>query len=179
LFFQPRPGLGGRIFNVIKFKTMTDARGADGTLLPDTQRVTAIGAIVRRLSIDELLQMVNVLKGEMSIIGPRPLLVEYLPYYGAVQARRHDLRPGITGLAQVKGRNSLSWERRFRYDVFYVDHCSPRLDALIFLWTIRKVLKADDVNHTRIDGGFTRFDDHARWRISGGCRQVGERSAAA
>jgi lipopolysaccharide/colanic/teichoic acid biosynthesis glycosyltransferase len=156
LFFQRRPGLHGRVFNIFKFKTMTDERGADGNLLPDSQRTTAVGCLVRKFSLDELLQLVNVLKGEMSLIGPRPLLVDYLPFYTEREAHRHDVRPGITGLAQVRGRNSISWKRRFLYDTFYVSHVSFSLDLLIALETVGKVLKGSDVAQPLV-----RFDDHA------------------
>jgi lipopolysaccharide/colanic/teichoic acid biosynthesis glycosyltransferase len=145
LFFQRRPGLNGRIFHIYKFKTMTDQRGVDGRLLPDSERTTTIGLWVRKFSLDELLQLVNVLKGDMSLIGPRPLLVDYLPYYSSRELRRHDVKPGVTGLAQVKGRNSISWRRRFLYDTFYVSHVSPGLDLMIALRTIGKVLKGSDV----------------------------------
>lgn len=131
LFFQKRPGLHGKIFNIYKFKTMTDSRGADGRLLPDSERTTAVGWWVRKFSLDELLQLVNVLKGDMSLIGPRPLLVDYLPYYSERESQRHDVKPGVTGLAQVKGRNSISWKRRFLYDTFYASHVSPGLDLMI------------------------------------------------
>lgn len=143
-FLQERPGLGGRPFFIYKFKTMTDARGEDGELLPDGLRITPVGKFVRRFSLDEILQVLNVLKGDMSLIGPRPLLTEYLEHYSPVQRRRHEVRPGITGLAQVKGRNLLSWERRFRYDVFYVDNVSARLDLYVLLETVKTVVKAGD-----------------------------------
>ena len=123
-FFQERPGKNGKIFKVIKFKTMTDERGADGKLLPDSQRITKIGKLVRSTSVDELPQLINVLKGDMALIGPRPLLVRYLPLYSKEQARRHEVRPGITGWAQVNGRNAISWTKKFELDVWYVDHCS-------------------------------------------------------
>lgn len=155
LFFQKRPGLHGRIFSIYKFKTMTDQRGADGRLLPDSERTTTVGWWVRKFSLDELLQLVNVLKGDMSLIGPRPLLVDYLPYYSAREYRRHDVKPGVTGLAQVKGRNSLSWKRRFLYDTFYASHVSPGLDVMIALKTIGKVLKGSDVAPPSI-----RFDHY-------------------
>ena len=122
-FFQERPGKNEKIFKVIKFKTMTDERGADGKLLPDSQRITKIGKLVRSTSVDELPQLINVLKGDMALIGPRPLLVRYLPLYSKEQARRHEVRPGITGWAQVNGRNAISWTKKFELDVWYVDHC--------------------------------------------------------
>lgn len=128
-FFQKRPGKDGKIFKVIKFKTMTDERDADGNLLPDADRLTNVGRFVRSTSIDELPQLINVLKGDMALIGPRPLLVQYLPLYNKEQARRHDVRPGITGWAQVNGRNAISWTKKFELDVWYVDHCSLWLDV--------------------------------------------------
>jgi len=155
LFVQRRPGLHGRVFNIYKFKTMTDARGADGRLLPDSERTTRVGWWVRKFSLDELLQLVNVLKGDMSLIGPRPLLVDYLPYYSKRESHRHDVRPGVTGLAQVKGRNSISWKRRFLYDTFYASHVSPGLDLMIALKTIGKVLKGSDVAQPAV-----RFDHY-------------------
>ena len=130
-FAQERPGKGGKVFKVIKFKTMTDERDADGNLLPDADRLTNVGRFVRSTSIDELPQLINVLKGDMALIGPRPLLVQYLPLYSKEQARRHDVRPGITGWAQVNGRNAISWTKKFELDVWYVDHCSFWLDTLI------------------------------------------------
>ena len=128
-FLQERPGKGGKIFKVIKFKTMTDERDADGNLLPDADRLTNVGRFVRSTSIDELPQLINVLKGDMALIGPRPLLVQYLPLYSKEQVRRHDVRPGITGWAQVNGRNAISWTKKFELDVWYVDHCSFWLDV--------------------------------------------------
>lgn len=124
IFMQERPGKNGKIFKVIKFKTMTDERDVDGNLLPDAQRLTKVGRFVRSTSIDELPQLINVLKGDMALIGPRPLLPQYLPLYSKEQARRHEVRPGITGWAQVNGRNAISWTRKFELDVWYVDHCS-------------------------------------------------------
>lgn len=138
-FFQNRPGKNGEIFRVIKYKTMTDERDAAGNLLPDEKRLTKIGKFVRSTSIDELLQLINVLKGDMSLIGPRPLLVQYLPLYNKEQARRHEVRPGITGWAQVNGRNAISWTRKFELDVWYVDHYSFLLDVKILFLTIKKV----------------------------------------
>lgn len=131
-FTQERPGKDGKIFQVIKFKTMTDERDTDGNLLPDAQRLTKVGRFVRSTSIDELPQLINVLKGDMALIGPRPLLPQYLPLYSKEQARRHEVRPGITGWAQVNGRNAISWTRKFELDVWYVDHCSLKLDVKIF-----------------------------------------------
>jgi undecaprenyl phosphate N,N'-diacetylbacillosamine 1-phosphate transferase len=145
-FLQPRPGKNERIFRVIKFKTMNDKRDAQGELLPDADRLTPVGAFVRKTSLDEIPQLLNVIKGEMSLIGPRPLLVEYLPLYNAVQRRRHEVRPGITGWAQVNGRNAISWEEKFRYDVWYVDNISFMLDVKIILRTIVKVFKSEGIS---------------------------------
>ena len=139
-FLQERPGKNGKIFKVIKFKTMTDERGADGNLLPDADRLTKVGKFVRSTSIDELPQLINVLKGDMALIGPRPLLVQYLPLYSKEQARRHEVRPGITGWAQINGRNNISWAKKFELDVWYVDHCSLSIDIMIVFKTIKKVL---------------------------------------
>lgn len=145
-FTQERPGKNARIFKIIKFKTMTDERDADGNLLPDEQRLTKVGSWVRSTSIDELPQLFNVLKGDMSLIGPRPLLVEYLPLYSKEQARRHEVRPGISGWAQCHGRNAISWNEKFRLDVWYVDHVSLKTDAEIVWITIRKVLRRADIS---------------------------------
>lgn len=147
-FLQPRPGKHGKIFKVVKFKTMTDERDASGNLLPDDVRLTAIGKFVRKTSLDELPQLVNVMKGDMSLIGPRPLLVEYLPLYSAEQSRRHDVKPGITGWAQVNGRNAISWQQKFAFDVWYVDHVSLTLDLKILFLTIQKVFKAEGISST-------------------------------
>lgn len=144
-FLQNRPGKNGKIFKVIKFKTMTDERDIEGNLLPNEQRVTSIGRFIRSISIDELPQLFNVLKGDMSLIGPRPLLPRYLELYNSEQARRHDVRPGITGWAQVNGRNAISWTRKFELDVWYVDHCSFLLDVKILLLTIKNVLQRKNV----------------------------------
>lgn len=144
-FFQERPGKDAKIFKVIKFKTMTDERDIEGNLLPNEQRVTSIGRFIRSTSIDELPQLFNVLKGDMSLIGPRPLLPRYLELYNSEQARRHDVRPGITGWAQVNGRNAISWTRKFELDVWYVDHCSFLLDVKIILLTIKNVLQRKNV----------------------------------
>lgn len=146
-FLQPRPGRNGKIFKVIKFKTMTDERDAEGNLLPDEVRLTKVGRFVRSTSIDELPQLWNVIKGDMSLIGPRPLLVQYLPLYSPEQARRHEVRPGITGWAQVNGRNSISWKQKFEYDVWYVDHLSFALDLKIILLTIKKVFVREGISH--------------------------------
>ena len=145
-FFQERPGLHGKIFKVIKFKTMTDERDAEGNLLPDADRLTKVGKFVRSTSIDELPQLVNVLKGDMALIGPRPLLVQYLPLYSPEQARRHDVRPGISGWAQCHGRNAISWTEKFKLDVWYVDHCSLWTDLQVIFITIKKVLVRDGIS---------------------------------
>ena len=145
-FLQERPGKDGKVFRVFKFKTMTDERDAEGNLWPDDKRLTAIGKFVRKTSLDELPQMINVLKGDMSIVGPRPLLVEYLPLYNEQQRRRHEVKPGITGWAQVNGRNTLDWPERFAYDVWYVDNISFELDIKILFLTVVKVFKAEGVS---------------------------------
>ncbi len=149
-FTQDRPGYRGKIFKIIKFKTMNERRGADGKLLPDVQRITKFGGIVRRLSLDELPQLFNVLKGDMAIIGPRPLLIQYLPLYSKEQARRHDVRPGITGWAQCNGRNNISWIKKFELDVWYVDHVSFKLDCKIVWITAMKVLKRADIENDTV-----------------------------
>lgn len=146
LFQQMRPGYKGRPFMLYKFRTMRDACDAAGRVLPDAERLTKWGSLLRRTSIDELPQLFNVLRGEMSIVGPRPLLMEYLPLYSAEQMRRHDVRPGITGWAQVNGRNALTWDERFRLDVWYVDHCSFWQDLRILLLTVRKVLVREGIS---------------------------------
>ncbi len=146
LFRQVRPGLHGRPFMMVKFRTMTDERGADGELLPDAQRLTSFGRFLRATSLDELPELWNVLRGEMSLVGPRPLLMEYLPLYSPEQARRHEVRPGITGWAQVNGRNALSWEERFKLDVWYVDHRSLWLDLRILWLTVRKVIVREGIS---------------------------------
>ena len=145
-FTQERPGKGGKIFKVMKFKTMTDECDAEGNLLPDADRLTSVGKFIRSTSIDELPQLINVLKGDMSLIGPRPLLVQYLPLYSKEQARRHGVRPGITGWAQCNGRNAISWTKKFELDVWYVDHCSFLLDMRILLMTIRKVFICEGIS---------------------------------
>ena len=144
-FFQPRPGKGEKIFNVIKFKSMTDERDENGDLLPDAKRLTKVGRFVRATSIDELPQFVNVLKGDMALIGPRPLLVEYLPYYTEREANRHSVRPGITGYTQVHGRNNLPWNERLEMDVYYVEHLSFKTDFMVFWQTVVNVLSRKDV----------------------------------
>jgi lipopolysaccharide/colanic/teichoic acid biosynthesis glycosyltransferase len=145
-FFQERPGKDGKIFKVIKFKTMTDERGADGHLLPDAQRLTKVGRFVRSTSLDELPQLINVLKGDMALIGPRPLLVKYLPLYSKEQMRRHEVRPGISGWAQCHGRNNISWTEKFKLDVWYVDHCTLWTDIKVIWITIMKVVRRADIN---------------------------------
>lgn len=145
-FTQERPGKDAKIFKVIKFKSMTDERDAEGKLLPDAQRLTKVGRFVRSTSIDELPQLINVLKGDMALIGPRPLLVQYLPLYSPEQARRHEVRPGITGWAQVNGRNAISWKEKFELDVWYVDNISLIIDIKIILTTIAKVLRRSDIS---------------------------------
>ena len=146
VFRHQRPGLGGKPFILFKFRTMTDARDAEGKLLPDKQRVTRFGRLLRRFSLDELPELINVLKGDMSLVGPRPLLMRYLDRYTPEQMRRHEAVPGITGLAQVSGRNNLSWEEKFALDVWYVDHCSFWLDVKIIIMTVRAVLGGEGVS---------------------------------
>src|SRR5690554_2258087 len=146
LFFQERPGKDEKIFKVIKFKTMTDERDASGKLLPDAERLTKVGRFVRSTSLDEIPQLINVIKGDMSLIGPRPLLVSYIPYYTEREKLRHSVRPGITGWAQVNGRNAISWSKKFELDVYYVENVSFILDVKIFLMTIRNVLTSKDIS---------------------------------
>ena len=146
LFRQSRPGKDGKIFTIYKFRTMTDERDEKGELLPDEKRLKGVGKTIRSLSLDELPQLFNVLKGDMSFVGPRPLLVEYLPLYNDFQKRRHEVKPGITGWAQVNGRNAISWEEKFRYDVWYVDHCSFWLDMKILWMTLVKVFKKEGIS---------------------------------
>lgn len=146
LFFQERPGKDGKIFKVVKFKTMTDERDENGILLPDEDRLTKVGKFVRSTSLDELPQLLNILKGDMSFIGPRPLLPEYLPLYSPEQARRHNVRPGLSGWAQINGRNSISWKQRFEYDVWYVDNISFKLDLKIFFLSIKKAFVREGIN---------------------------------
>lgn len=150
-FTQERPGKDERIFKLYKFKSMTDERDAEGNLLPDGERLTSVGRFIRKTSLDELPQLWNVLKGDMSFIGPRPLLVQYLPLYSASQRRRHEVRPGITGWAQVSGRNAISWERKFALDVWYVDHLSFRLDYIIIWRTVVKVLRREGISSASCD----------------------------
>lgn len=150
-FLQERPGKNGKIFKVIKFKSMTDERDADGNLLPDSQRLTKIGRFVRSTSIDEFPQLINVLKGDMALIGPRPLLVDFLPLYSKKHARRHEVRPGITGWAQVNGRNTCKYSKKFDYDVWYVDNISLILDLKIIIMTIKNVLGREDIGEDQYD----------------------------
>lgn len=145
-FYQLRPGKNGRIFRIVKFKTMNDKRDEAGNLLPDAQRLTPVGRFVRKTSLDEIPQLINVLKGDMSLIGPRPLLVEYLPLYSKEQSRRHEVRPGITGWAQINGRNALGWKEKFEHDVWYVDHLSFALDLKILFMTVMKVFKSEGIS---------------------------------
>ena len=145
-FFQKRPGKNEKIFSIIKFKSMNDRKDAQGNLLSDAQRLTPIGAFVRKTSLDEIPQLINVLKGDMSMIGPRPLLIQYLPLYSEIQKRRHEVRPGITGWAQVNGRNAISWTQKFKYDVWYVDNLSFMLDLKIFFLTIKKVFLREGIS---------------------------------
>lgn len=161
LFEQERPGKGGKIFKLYKFRSMTDGRDSKGRLLPDDERLTKFGRILRSTSLDELPEVFNILKGDMSIVGPRPLLKEYLPYYTKIERHRHDVRPGLTGWAQVNGRNATGWDKRLRQDVYYVKHCSFMLDCRIILMTIFKVLNRSDVLVGRqIEAG--RLDDARR-----------------
>ena len=156
-FIQSRPGMKGKIFKIVKFKTMSDARDAKGELLPDAERLSGFGKFVRSTSLDELPQLFNVLAGQMSLVGPRPLLPEYLPLYTPEQNKRHDVKPGITGWAQVNGRNTISWEEKFKLDVYYVNHLSFALDLSILILTLKKVLRKDDIaaeGHTSMP----RFD---------------------
>lgn len=145
-FIQPRPGKYGKVFKIVKFKTMNDKKDSSGNLLPDADRLTAIGKFVRKTSLDEIPQLLNVLKGDMSIVGPRPLLTNYLHLYNSFQNRRHEVKPGITGWAQVNGRNAISWDKKFEYDVWYVDNVSFKTDVKIILKTILKVIKSDGIN---------------------------------
>ena len=155
-FLQERPGKDAKIFKVIKFKTMTDEKDVEGNLLPDAERLTKVGRFVRSMSIDELPQLINVLKGDMALIGPRPLLVQYLPLYSREQARRHEVRPGISGWAQCHGRNAISWSEKFKLDVWYVDHCTFRTDFKVILITIKKVLFKEDIN--QVGGEWATMD---------------------
>ena len=145
-FFQERPGKDAKLFRIVKFKTMTDERDAEGKLLPDAQRLTKVGRLVRSTSIDELPQLINVIKGDMALIGPRPLMPKYLPLYSEEQMRRHEVRPGISGWAQCHGRNSISWTEKFKLDVWYVDHCTLWTDLKVIWITIQKVVKRDGIS---------------------------------
>ena len=145
-FFQTRPGKNEKLFQIIKFKTMNDKKDAAGNLLSDAERLTPIGSFVRKTSLDEIPQLLNVLKGDMSLIGPRPLLIQYLPLYDAVQKKRHHIRPGITGWAQVNGRNAISWEQKFEYDVWYVENCTFALDVKILFLTVKKVFQSEGIS---------------------------------
>jgi lipopolysaccharide/colanic/teichoic acid biosynthesis glycosyltransferase len=145
-FFQPRPGKYGKVFKIFKFKTMNDRKDANGNLLPDAERLTSIGLLVRKLSLDEIPQLLNVIKGDMSLVGPRPLLVEYLPLYSERQAKRHDVKPGITGWAQVNGRNAIDWPTKFELDVHYVEHLSFWLDIKILFLTVKKVFVREGIS---------------------------------
>lgn len=145
-FFQLRPGLNGQFFKIIKFKTMNDKKGSDGNLLTDAERLTPVGSFVRKTSLDEIPQLINVLKGDMALIGPRPLLVQYLPLYNSFQNRRHEVRPGITGWAQINGRNAITWQEKFDYDVWYVDNVSFSLDVKIFFLTMKKVFVREGIS---------------------------------
>ena len=161
-FLQERPGKGGTIFKVIKFKSMTDERDATGKLLPDKQRLTKVGRFIRLTSIDELPQFINVLIGDMSLIGPRPLAVVYLPYYNEDEKHKHDVRPGITGWAQVNGRKSITWDRKLAYDIEYVNNMSLWMDVKIFFLTVYRVFKREDVGVET--SGITNFHDYRIWR---------------
>lgn len=145
-FTQDRPGKNEKVFKALKFKTMTDEKDSDGNLLPDERRLTPVGSFIRSTSIDELPQLINILKGDMAFIGPRPLLVQYLPLYSEEQHRRHEVTPGMSGWAQVNGRNTISWQKKFEYDVYYVDHISLKMDAKVFFTTIKNVLLRKDIN---------------------------------
>ena len=163
-FFQERPGKDGKIFKVIKYKTMTDEKDENGNLLPDAQRLTKVGRFVRSTSIDELPQLINVLKGDMSLIGPRPLLVKYIPYYSEREQLRHTVRPGITGWAQVHGRNHELWEERFELDAYYVEHLSLWMDIRIILTTIKNVLQRKDIE---VAPNLMDFDEYRRQQAAG------------
>lgn len=156
-FIQERPGLHGKVFKLIKFKTMTDNKNEKGELLPNMKRLTKTGSFLRSTSLDELPQLLNVIKGDMSLVGPRPLLVEYLPLYSEEQSHRHDIRPGITGWAQVNGRNAISWKQKFELDVWYVDNVSLRLDIKILFLTLRKIFQTEEVNASN-DVTMEKFD---------------------
>lgn len=159
-FYQQRPGLNGKIFNIIKFKSMTDEKDVNGNLLPNEQRITKVGAILRKTSLDELPQLFNVLKGDMSMIGPRPLVIRYLDLYTPEQARRHEVRPGITGWAQVNGRNAISWTHKFELDVWYVDHVSFLIDLRIVWKTVVNILRRKDIDSNAGKVGAIGFNGH-------------------
>ena len=163
-FLQERPGLHGKIFKIIKYKTMTDERDAEGKLLPDKDRITAVGKFVRKTSIDELPQLINVLKGDMALIGPRPLLPEYLPYYTERERLRHTVRPGISGWAQVNGRNHVLWEERFEYDAYYAEHLSFAMDIRIIIMTFKKVIQRKDIEASP---NLMNFDEYRRQQMAG------------
>lgn len=163
-FLQERPGLNGRIFKIIKYKTMTDERDDDGNLLPDSVRLTKVGKFVRSTSIDELPQLINVLKGDMALIGPRPLLPEYLPYYTERERLRHTVRPGISGWAQVNGRNHVLWEERFEYDAYYAEHLSFAMDIRIIIMTFKKVIQRKDIEASP---NLMNFDEYRRQQMAG------------
>ena len=163
-FLQERPGLHGKIFKIIKYKTMTDERDAEGNLLPDKDRITAVGKFVRKTSIDELPQLINVLKGDMALIGPRPLLPEYLPYYTERERLRHTVRPGIYGWAQVNGRNHVLWEERFEYDAYYAEHLSFAMDIRIIIMTFKKVIQRKDIEASP---NLMNFDEYRRQQMAG------------
>ena len=163
-FLQERPGLHGKIFKIIKYKTMSDERDADGNLLPDSVRLTKVGKFVRSTSIDELPQLINVLKGDMALIGPRPLLPEYLPYYTERERLRHTVRPGISGWAQVNGRNHVLWEERFEYDAYYAEHLSFAMDIRIIIMTFKKVIQRKDIEASP---NLMNFDEYRRQQMAG------------
>ena len=163
-FLQERPGLHGKIFKIIKYKTMTDERDAEGNLLPDKDRITAVVKFVRKTSIDELPQLINVLKGDMALIGPRPLLPEYLPYYTERERLRHTVRPGISGWAQVNGRNHVLWEERFEYDAYYAEHLSFAMDIRIIIMTFKKVIQRKDIEASP---NLMNFDEYRRQQMAG------------
>ena len=163
-FLQERPGLHGKIFKIIKYKTMTDDRDAEGNLLPDKDRITAVGKFVRKTSIDELPQLINVLKGDMALIGPRPLLPEYLPFYTERERLRHTVRPGISGWAQVNGRNHVLWEERFEYDAYYAEHLSFAMDIRIIIMTFKKVIQRKDIEASP---NLMNFDEYRRQQMAG------------
>ena len=163
-FLQERPGLHGKIFKIIKYKTMTDERDAEGNLLPDKDRITAVGKFVRKTSIDELPQLINVLKGDMALIGPRPLLPEYLPYYTERERLRHTVRPGISGWAQVNGRNHVLWEERFEYEAYYAEHLSFAMDIRIIIMTFKKVIQRKDIEASP---NLMNFDEYRRQQMAG------------